>query len=255
LRRQPYDGVRPSEGPSWLQRKSGQSLKASPPSGGSRRVGAPSGPNDLQGNGKTGNVCGRPPPASLRSPYCSRSIALGACPRPGSRPLANIVRGVELGGRRTDRETDTGILPLIDVHTIEMNVSPDRAWQSVMGLVRDFEKNASQRVLASALGCTDRQTSGIPGTLGSTVPGFRVVAADPRHLLRLAGAHRFSRYELTFRVEPVGPGKSQVHVESRALFPGPHGTVYGALVIGSRGHVMAVKRMLRLIKHATEDHR
>jgi hypothetical protein len=74
--------------------------------------------------------------------------------------------------------------------------------------------------------------------------GFTVTAADePRHLA-LEGRHPFSRYALVFRVDPVGDGGSRVRAQTWAAFPGPHGRAYRALVIGSRGHVLAVKGML-----------
>ena len=73
----------------------------------------------------------------------------------------------------------------------------------------------------------------------------------PGEVLALEGRHAFSVYALVFRIAPVGSGSSRLAAESRASFPGPHGRLYRALVIGSRGHVLAVRRILgRVAKRA-----
>ncbi len=71
-------------------------------------------------------------------------------------------------------------------------------------------------------------------------------------MLSLAGRHRFSRYVLDFRVEPDGDGGSVVTAVTYADFPGPRGAVYRTLVVGSRGHVLAVRRMLTGIRRRAE---
>jgi len=139
-------------------------------------------------------------------------------------------------------------LPLIDVHSIAVGASAERSWQGVVAMLSDVGSNRAWKGLATALGCSVRRSSGRPDAVGSSVPGFLVVESDPPRTLRLGGAHRFSNYELTFRVEPSGEGHSLLQAESRASFPGSAGRVYGALVIGGRVHVLAVRAMLRQIK-------
>lgn len=75
---------------------------------------------------------------------------------------------------------------------------------------------------------------------------------DAPRELELAGSHRFSRYALIFRLHELAPGQVQVRAETRAEFPGPPGAVYRALVIGTRGHVLAVRRLLAAIKRRAE---
>jgi hypothetical protein len=87
--------------------------------------------------------------------------------------------------------------------------------------------------------------------VGSTIPGFRIVTAEPPRLLVVAGRHRFSRYGIVFRIEPTGRG-SRCSAESRAAFPGPLGAAYGLAVVGSGGHVVAVRRLLRSVARAAE---
>lgn len=77
--------------------------------------------------------------------------------------------------------------------------------------------------------------------------GFAIAECVPGRLLSLAGRHRFSRYVLDLRATATGTG-TEVAAVSYADFPGLHGLAYRTAVIGSRGHVIAVRRMLREIR-------
>ena len=73
--------------------------------------------------------------------------------------------------------------------------------------------------------------------------------------LTMAGHHRFSRYRLVFDLAETDLGSAAgggtlLTATTLAAFPGPHGFIYRALVIGSRGHLVAVHRMLRAIRAA-----
>jgi hypothetical protein len=70
--------------------------------------------------------------------------------------------------------------------------------------------------------------------------------------LALEGRHRFSRYALTFRIDDLGDGASRLRAETRAEFPGARGSVYRALVIGTRGHTLATRRMLNSVGRRAE---
>ncbi|WP_193364277.1 hypothetical protein [Mycobacterium xenopi] len=50
-----------------------------------------------------------------------------------------------------------------------------------------------------------------------------------------------------FEVEPDGPGQTRVRSATWAAFPGMHGQVYRALVIGTGTHRVVVRRILRRI--------
>jgi hypothetical protein len=75
---------------------------------------------------------------------------------------------------------------------------------------------------------------------------FEVVEADRPRLIVVAGKHRFSRYGIVFRITPTAAG-SQLSAESRAEFPGVLGRSYKAAVIGTHGHVVATRALLRHI--------
>lgn len=81
--------------------------------------------------------------------------------------------------------------------------------------------------------------------LGADPPrGFAVTASRKREHLGLSGRHRFSRYRLTFDLTDRPDGGTRVSARSYGTFPGPAGSAYRMLVIGSRGHVLAVRHML-----------
>jgi hypothetical protein len=88
--------------------------------------------------------------------------------------------------------------------------------------------------------------------VGSTIPGFAVAEIEPPRTLTLRGRHRFSRYEFRFTLDDAGPRRVQVHAHTSAAFPGPHGRIYRALVIGTGGHAVAVRRLLEKVARRAE---
>ncbi|WP_037361168.1 DUF2867 domain-containing protein [Amycolatopsis orientalis] len=138
-------------------------------------------------------------------------------------------------------------LPFLDEHRVVVPADAETAWRAVNQVVERFS-GALATGYAWAVGAADWRASGPrPLAEGSTVPGFRIAAAEPPRLLVLAGRHRFSEYRLTFRIEPQAEGKTRIRAESRARFPGILGTAYRMVVIGTGGHVLGMRRMLRTI--------
>ena len=84
-----------------------------------------------------------------------------------------------------------------------------------------------------------------------TLAGFRVASADPPRRLALEGRHRFSRYGLTFEIEPAREG-SRVRAVTHAEFPGLRGRLYRAAVVGSGGHRIITRRLLKSIARRAE---
>jgi hypothetical protein len=139
-------------------------------------------------------------------------------------------------------------LPYVDTHTTVVTADPDAVWRAI-GEVLDGSPGAClQDGYARVIGCADRTASGPrPLRVGSTVRGFRVSAARAGRELGLTGRHRLSRYALTFRLEPCGPGRTRVSAETRAVFPGPAGALYRMLVIGSGAHASVMRRLLTTV--------
>jgi hypothetical protein len=110
-------------------------------------------------------------------------------------------------------------LPHIDEHSTQIPAATDRVWAAL---------TESTRRLAAG-------------------PGFSIAEVRAGERIALRGRHPFSRYELVFELEELGPERSRLRAVTNAAFPGPHGCAYRALVIGSGGHRVVVRRMLRAI--------
>ena len=140
-------------------------------------------------------------------------------------------------------------LPYIDEHSVTIAASREVTW----GLLRRVIEATAPGTFARILGCADIAASGPrPFAEGSVIPGFHVVVAEDPVELVLAGSHHFSNYALTFRLDDLGPSLSRLRAESRAEFPGTKGTIYRMLVIGTRVHVLATRRILAGVKRVAE---
>ena len=136
-------------------------------------------------------------------------------------------------------------LPYIDEHSQRVDAPADEVWAALSKVLRR-ELGGSVRI-ARILGCDPAQgTAEFAGRPGETVPGFRVVEAEPGRRLALRGCHRFSSYALTFVLDG-----DRLRAQTYAAFPGVLGRLYRAAVIGSGGHRLATRRLLRQVARAT----
>lgn len=132
-------------------------------------------------------------------------------------------------------------LPFIDEHHQRLNAPADAVWAALLEFLRREEFGAAW--LARLLSCDPaRRTAEFSGLPGESVPGFRVVTAEPGRRLVLAGRHRFARYELSFLCD----GES-LRAVTHAAFPGLLGRLYRAMVIGSGGHRIITRHLLRQV--------
>lgn len=149
--------------------------------------------------------------------------------------------------------SETADLPFVDELGTEIAAGPGEAWEALLGVVEGSFRSPRAAQAARLLGCADREASGLrPLQAGSAFPGFHVERADPGRELALRGSHRFSDYALTFRLDEPAPGRTHLHAETRAAFPGLKGRTYRALVIGTRMHVLVTNRVLRAVKRRAE---
>ncbi len=140
-------------------------------------------------------------------------------------------------------------LPRLDEHLTTIAAGVDDVWTALLETLDHTFSRRAAAGYARAVGCADASASGPrPLAEGSTVPGFRVAAAVAGSELVLEGRHRFSSYALIFRLEPIGADRSRLRAESRAAFPGPAGRMYRLLVVGTGGHVLAVRRLLSAVE-------
>jgi hypothetical protein len=119
-------------------------------------------------------------------------------------------------------------LPYIDEHAISIDASAWEVWSALL------------RVM-----CRDPQDP-------STVPfGFVLdEAAEPRRLA-LKGRHPFAIYRWVFELDDE-VARTRLRALTWAAFPGLHGKVYRALVIGSGGHRVAVRWTLKRVARTAE---
>ncbi|OBF10880.1 hypothetical protein A5730_06585 [Mycobacterium sp. ACS4054] len=120
-------------------------------------------------------------------------------------------------------------LPYIDEHAITVDAERADTWSALL------------RVL-----CRD------PGDPSTVPPGFVLDEARPPARFALKGRHPFAVYRWVFELDDDPAGGTRVRAATWAAFPGLHGTIYRALVIGSGGHRVVVRRTLKHIAAAAE---
>ena len=152
--------------------------------------------------------------------------------------------------------TRTADIPLeslehIDEHGILIMASRERAWEALLETVPRAFSGVGGRI-AKLLGCSETERSGEPSRIGSTIPGFMVARVIEPAALALEGQHRFACYGLIFSLEPKEDEETLLRAETRAEFPGVKGRIYRALVVGTKGHVIVVDRLLRAVKRRAE---
>ena len=149
--------------------------------------------------------------------------------------------------------TTPAILPYVDELPIEIGADREATWAALLRVVEGSFASARGRGPARLLACEDTELAGPrPLAKGSAFPGFHVESAEPPSELALAGRHRFSTYLLSFRLEDASGGRTRLVAETRAAFPGLKGSVYRALVIGTRMHVLITRRLLSATKRRAE---
>jgi hypothetical protein len=130
-------------------------------------------------------------------------------------------------------------LPFVDEHRVTVEASREVVWRTLRAYV--------DRGLASTSGSLFTRLLGAHPS-----SGFGVDEEVPAERLVLTGRHRFSRYALVFELDPSGDN-TVLKARTFAVFPGPHGRVYRLLVIRSRLHVVATRRILRQIASSSRQ--
>ncbi len=126
----------------------------------------------------------------------------------------------------------------IDIHSVRVAAPVEWAFQAVLHLWHRHLGRSTPRAFRSLWGLEPDS-------------GFEIAEEEAPSRLVLVGRHRFSDYELAFEVAPEGEG-ALVTARTSADFPGLAGRLYRAAVIGSGGHALAVRWMLRSIRRAAE---
>jgi hypothetical protein len=149
--------------------------------------------------------------------------------------------------------TTQSSLPYVDELPIEIGADRETTWAALLRVVEGSFASARGGGPARLLACEDTELSGPrPLAQGSAFPGFHVETAERPSELALVGRHRFSTYLLSFRLEETDGGGTRLLAETRAAFPGLKGSVYRALVVGTRMHVLVTRRLLTATKRRAE---
>lgn len=143
-------------------------------------------------------------------------------------------------------------LPFVDEHSTTIAATPQDVWEALLVVTGAIGSGPGSSRLARALHCEPIERRGEPGRIGSTVPGFIVTRAVQPAVLALMGEHRFSRYALIFTTTETPTGEVELSAETRAEFPGRSGSACRALVIGTHGHVVVTRRLLRSARRRAE---
>ncbi len=124
-------------------------------------------------------------------------------------------------------------LPYVDTHEIAIDAPREVVWAAL-------ERHAEESLVV---------TGPFAWVLG-TEPrrGFAVAERVPTQRLVLAGHHRFSRYRLSFELADAPSGGTMLRAITHAVFPGVHGAIYRALVIGTRLHMLATRGILHAVR-------
>ena len=142
-----------------------------------------------------------------------------------------------------------GTLPYVDEHHVDVAAPATVVWRHLGTSLRRQSRFGGMP--ARVLGADPVASGGDPLVEGSTIPGFRVRESLAPERLVLAGRHRFSDYTLTFTLAARG-NTTVLAARTDAAFPGL-GRIYRALVIGSGGHRLLVRRWLRRIRRDAES--
>ncbi len=126
-------------------------------------------------------------------------------------------------------------LSYVDEHAIRIAASRELVWTALQRYVVTSLCTAHAKPLVRILGT-------------EPAAGFEVAESTPTERLTLIGRHRFSRYRLAFEMTDTTDGATQLRAQTYAAFPGVHGRVYRALVVGTGAHILATNHILRSIR-------
>ncbi len=149
-------------------------------------------------------------------------------------------------------ETPLQDLPPIDEHSIEIDAPAEAAWAALFPTLSRALDGRVSRWVARTFDARDQKAEGDLHHPGGTLPGFVVARSVAPVMLALMGQHRYSSYALVIRIDLLPGQRCRVRLETRALFPGAKGRLYRLGVLGTRGHVVAVRSILRSVRKRAE---
>ncbi|WP_027346853.1 hypothetical protein [Hamadaea tsunoensis] len=137
--------------------------------------------------------------------------------------------------------TELDGLPYVDEHAIVIDAAPEKVWSALVDRLPGF---AAPSAFARLVGARPARSTGTIPEQGAEIPGFALAEVVAQQRVRLAGRHHFSTYALLLELRPEG-SRTKVTATTYAVFPGWTGALYRLAVIGSRAHLVLVRRLLR----------
>lgn len=149
--------------------------------------------------------------------------------------------------------TDAALLPFVDAWSVEIEAPPQVVWDVVLEMAPASSPSLAYRLFAWAWAADPPASNGLAAhVLGAERPGFAVCEVVPSATYALAGRHRFARYQIVFRIEQRGPGRSRLTAETFAIFPGWPGRLYRTALMDARLHALVMWSMVRLVRRRAE---
>lgn len=155
---------------------------------------------------------------------------------------------------RKPRTIDVALesLPPIDEHYIDVDAPAEVTYAALFPAIESAFGGKFAQSYCERVGALETETRGDLHHPGGTLPGFTVTRAIAPVMLAMTGEHRFAKYAIVFRIDLLPGQRSRLRLETRAEFVPGKGRIYRAAVIGTRGHVLAARRMLSAIKKRAE---
>lgn len=130
--------------------------------------------------------------------------------------------------------------PFVDEHVTVVHAPRDEVWATLEEFAVRSLTNHRRDLLRRLLGAQPPS-------------GYGVASQTSGSRLELTGRHRFAHYWLVFVLSDSGPGTTRLAALTYASFPGWRGRAYRVVIISSKMHMLAMRRMLRVIRDLAED--
>ena len=143
-------------------------------------------------------------------------------------------------------------LPPIDEHYIDVEAPAEATYAALFPTLESALGSKFAHSYCERIGAIETEAHGDRHHPGGTLPGVCVTRAIAPVMLALAGEHKYAKYAVVFRIDLLPGQRSRVRLETRAQFAAGKGKLYRAAVVGTRGHILIVNRMLRSIKRRSE---
>ena len=145
------------------------------------------------------------------------------------------------------------LLPFVDAWSVDIEASPRIVWEAVLASAPGARTGLARRILAIVVGANPAESNGLAShVIGAERPGFAVCEVVVPATYALGGQHRFSHYQLVFRIDQRGPGQSRLTAETFATFPGTAGRLYRMFLMNLKLHPLVMWSMVRRIRRRAE---